>query len=139
MATADSMVCRMIQSVHIAAMALSSAALKRQKELTANIVDKFKGDLCKLFELTMANRKIFQGENKEITSILPDGTTIKHITLIVNWFDSHRILGPINTAVGKYRAASVCKHVDKGASVVVWGPKQLASRSCKSRGPDTCC
>jgi hypothetical protein len=103
------------------------SGFKTAKELTANIVDKFKEDLCKLFELAMANRKIVQGENKEITTILPDGTTIKHITLIVNWFDSHRILGPINTAVGKYRAASVCKYVDKGASVVVWGPKQLAT------------
>lgn len=100
---------------------------KTAKALTADIVDKFKGDLCKLFELAMDNRKIVQGENKEIATILPDGTTLKHITLIVNWFNSHRIIGPIGTALNKYRAASTCKYVDKAASVIVWGPKHLAT------------
>src|SRR3984957_2388364 len=46
---------------------------KTAKELTSDIVEKFKGDLRKLFELAMDNRKIVQGENKEIATILPDG------------------------------------------------------------------
>ncbi len=101
---------------------------KTAKALTADIVEKFKGDLCKLFELVMDNRKVVQGRNKEIATILPDGTTLKHITLIVNWFESHRIIGPIGTALKKYRMASCCRYVDQAASVVIWGPKHLATQ-----------
>jgi hypothetical protein len=100
---------------------------KVAKDLAADIVDKFRSDLRKLFELEMDDGKIVQIENKEIAKILPDGTTLKHIRLIVNWFESHRIIGPIGTAVKKYRKASMCRYVDEGASVVVWGPKQLAT------------
>lgn len=103
------------------------SSFKTAKELTADIVEKFKSDLCRLFELAMDNRKIVQGENKEIAAILPEGTTLKHITLIVNWFDSNRILGPIGTAVKNYRTSSCCKYVDKAATVIVWGPKDLAT------------
>lgn len=100
---------------------------KTSKERTAGIVDKFRTDLRKIFELDLDEGKVVQIENKEMGTILPDGTTIKHIKLIVNWFESHRIVGPIGTAVKKYRKASTCRYVNVGASVVVWGPKQLAT------------
>jgi hypothetical protein len=100
---------------------------KTPKERTNAIVDKFRSDLRRLFELNMDGTKVVQIENKEIATILPDGTTLKHIKLIVNWFESHRIIGPIGTAVKKYRKASCCKYVDAAASVVIWGPTELAT------------
>jgi hypothetical protein len=103
------------------------SSFRTRAGLTADIVEKFKSDLCRLFELTMNNRKVVPSENKEIAAILPEGTTLKHITLIVNWFDSNRIIGPIGTAVKKYRTSSCCKYVDKAATVIVWGPKDLAT------------
>lgn len=102
-------------------------AAKTAKERTHAIVHKFKSDLRKLFELDMDGTKIVQIENKEIATIVPDGTTLKHIKLIVNWFESHRIIGPIGTAVKKYRKESCCKYVDVAASVVIWGPTELAT------------
>ncbi len=103
-------------------------SFKPAKDLTADIVEKFKSDLRKLFELDLHDRKIVQVQNKELATILPSGTTLKHIKLIVNWFESHRILAPIATAFKKYREASTCRYVDPSASVVVWGPKELAAR-----------
>lgn len=102
-------------------------AAKTPKERTNAIVDKFKSDLRRLFELDIKGTKLVQIENKEIATILPDGTTLKHIKLIVNWFESHRILGPIGTALKKYRKESCCKYVDVDASVVIWGPIELAT------------
>lgn len=99
---------------------------KTAKDREKAIIEKFKSDLRKLFELTLDKRKLVRIENAEIATILPDGQTIKHIKLIVNWFESHRVLNPISTAASQYRQISSCKYVDPGASVVVWGPKDLA-------------
>jgi len=62
-----------------------------------------------------------------MATILPKGKRIKHIKLLVNWFESHRVLGPIQTAVAKYKAASKCKYVEPDVTVVVMGPKDLAN------------
>jgi hypothetical protein len=97
---------------------------KTPSERVKAIIKKFKGDLLKLFELK--GKKLAQVENKELGTILPDGTTIKHIFLICNWFNSHQVLGPLLTAVQEYRKASKCRYVDVGVTVVVMGPKQLA-------------
>jgi hypothetical protein len=102
-------------------------AAKTPKDRTTAIVNKFRSDLRRVFELENQGTKLVQIENKEIATILPDGTTLKHIKLIVNWFESHRIIGPIGTAVKKYRIASACKYVDSAASVVIWGPTDLAN------------
>jgi hypothetical protein len=88
------------------------------------IIKKFKNDLLKLFELK--GEKLVHAENKELVTILPKGTKIKHITLICNWFNSHQVLGPILTAVQEYLKASQCRYVDGKVTVVVVGPKQLA-------------
>lgn len=88
------------------------------------IIKKFKNDLLKLFELK--GRKLDHTENKELGTILPKGKKIKHIILICNWFNSHQVLGPILTAVQDYLKASQCRYVDKGVTVIVMGPKQLA-------------
>jgi hypothetical protein len=99
---------------------------KTAKDREKAVVEKFKSDLRKLFELAFDKRKLVRIENAEIATILPDGQTIKHIKLIVNWFESHRVLNPISTAAAQYGQISSCKYVDPGASVVVWGPKDLA-------------
>ena len=100
---------------------------KTTKDRVNGIVDKFREDLRKLFELDTNGTKLVQIENKEIVTILAEGTTIKHIKLIVNWFESHRLIGPIGTALKKYRQASCCKYVDPTASVVIWGPADFAA------------
>lgn len=102
-------------------------AAKKTKDRVDAIVDKFKEDLRKLFELDTNGMKLVHKENKEISTIVAEGTTIKHIKLIVNWFESHRLVGPINTALKKYRKASGCKYVDPTASVVIWGPKDFTA------------
>jgi hypothetical protein len=99
---------------------------KTAKDREKAVAEKFKSDLRKLFELDFDKRKLVRTENTEIATILPDGQTIKHIKLIVNWFESHRVLNPISTATSQYKQISSCRYVDPGASVVVWGPKDLA-------------
>jgi hypothetical protein len=102
-------------------------AFKKPKDRERAIVDKFKGDLRRLFELDFENRKPIRIENKEIPTILREGGKLKHIKLIVNWFESHRVVGPISTAVAQYKQLSACKYVDPGASVIIMGPKELAN------------
>jgi hypothetical protein len=60
-----------------------------------------------------------------MATILPTGQKMAHIQLIVNWFESHRILSPILTAAAEYKLASKCRYLD---SSIVVGPKQLADR-----------
>lgn len=101
-------------------------AFKTNKGRESGIIKKFSADLRRLFELDTKNRRLVHKENRELSTILPPGQRIKHIKLIVNWFESHRILGPILAKVAEYKNASACRYVDPDVTVVVIGPKQLA-------------
>jgi hypothetical protein len=107
---------------------LEHNAFKDNKEREDSIVEKFKSDLRRLYELDTDGKNLVAKENKEIKTILPDGTKIKHIELIVNWFGSHRILNRILSAHRKYAKASASRYTDVGATVVVVGPKQMANQ-----------
>jgi hypothetical protein len=101
---------------------------KTNKQRENAIVEKFKSDLRRLCELDFAKKKLICVDNPEMCTILPDGQKLKHISLIVNWFESHRVLNPILTAFAEYRQASVCRYVDVDACAVVLGPKELANQ-----------
>ena len=101
---------------------------KQNKDIERAITQKFKEDLRRIFELDLERNKLKHCENVEISTILPDGQKIQHIELLVNWFQSHRILNPILTAVTEYASASKCRYVEKTVSVKISGPKELANR-----------
>jgi hypothetical protein len=103
-------------------------AFRTNKQRETAIVEKFKGDLRRIFELDFEKRKLICIDNKEMCTILPDGQKLEHITLLVNWFESHRVLGPILTAFKEYKQTSACRYVLTGASLVVWGPKDMANQ-----------
>ena len=48
--------------------------------------------------------------------------------MITNWFESHRVIGPIAAKLNEYKKASLCRYVSPDASVVVAGPTDLANR-----------
>jgi hypothetical protein len=99
---------------------------KKPKERVEAIVEKFKEDLRRILELEIVDGKLKHSPNSELAFILPANTKIKHIQLITNWFDSHRILGPLNTAFAKYLKASKCRYVTKDATLNILGPNELA-------------
>jgi hypothetical protein len=101
---------------------------KNSKQRETGVVNKFKADLRRLFELVFENKKLVRSKSPEMATILPTGQKIEHIELIVNWFESHRVLNPISTAVTECKLASECRYVNSGASVIVVGPKELANR-----------
>ena len=101
---------------------------KTNKKREDAIVEKFRSDLRRMFELEFEQRELKCIENAELGTILPKGQRIKHIELLPNWFDSHRILGPVLTSVQEYAAVSKCRYVEKDVSVVILGPKDLANR-----------
>ena len=93
------------------------------------IVNKFNADLQRLFELEKNGKtQLVCIVSREMATILPDGKKLNHIELIVNWFESHRILNPILSAFAQYKAASQLKYVDANASLIVVGPRDLANR-----------
>jgi hypothetical protein len=101
---------------------------KTNKQRENAIIEKFKSDLRRLCELEFAKKKLVCIECPEMATILPDGRKLKHISLLLNWFESHRVLNPIFTAFAEYRVTSICRYVDVDASVVVLGPKELANQ-----------
>jgi len=103
-------------------------AFKKNKDREKAIVGKFKGDLLRIFELEPEKGKLKERLNGEMQTILPEGKKIKHIELIVNWFDSHRVLSPILSAAAKYVEASACRYVEKSVTITIVGPRQLANR-----------
>ena len=116
---------------------------KQNRSREAAITKKFKADLRRLFELDIKGSKIVKSANVEMAKILPKGRKLRHIKLIVNWFESHRVLGPISTAADEYREASECRYVTQDVSVVVVGPHELANQYAVDeqtiiRGASTC-
>ena len=97
------------------------------KGLKDDIVKKFSGDLRKLFELEFENRKLKQVSNEELETIMATDRKIKHVYLVVSCFQSHRVIGPLNTNFDKYKATSLMKFVDSDATLTVWGPEDLAA------------
>jgi hypothetical protein len=110
---------------------------KSNKQRENAIVEKFKSDLRRLCELDHAKRKLICIENEELCTILPNGQKLQHVTLLVNWFDSHRVLNPILTAFAEYRQTSLGRYVASDASVVVLGPKELANQYAVDEGTIT--
>lgn len=101
-------------------------AFRTNKQLEKAIVDKFKADLRRLLELEAKGKGLVHVDSPEMSTILPQGRKIQHIELIVNWFESHRVLSPILSAFDEYKANSKCRYVDPSATAIVVGPKNLA-------------
>jgi hypothetical protein len=98
------------------------------KERETALSKKFKSDLRRLLELDFKGKKLIHAESPEMRTILPNGRRLEHIQLIANWFESHRVLNPVMTALNEYKQASKCRYVNSDASAIIVGPKQLAER-----------
>lgn len=107
---------------------LEHNAFASDKQREKAVIKKFKSDLRRLFELDLEKKKLVHITCPEMATILPNGQKLEYIELTANWFESHRVLNPILTAVEEYKLASKCNHVEPTVAVVVVGPDQLANR-----------
>ena len=103
-------------------------AFKSDKGRESGIVKKFRGDLQSLYEVGFVKKKLTVVKTAEMKTILPSGKKIKHIELICNWFESHRVLNPLNDSRAEYAEVSECRYVEKSATIKIVGPKELANR-----------
>lgn len=103
-------------------------AFKTNKGRENDIIKKFRGDLQSLYEVGFAKKKLTVMETAEMKTILPSGKRIKHIELICNWFESHRVLNPLNDSRKEYAEVSECRYTEKTATIKIVGPKELANR-----------
>jgi hypothetical protein len=99
------------------------------KGLKDDIVEKFRGDLRKLFELEHKGKaKLVKKLNVEMPTIMAPGHKIKLFRLVVSWFESHRVVGPLNASLDTYKCASDCTYVEQAAQLTVWGPHDLSTQ-----------
>ena len=99
------------------------------RRLTSDIVAKFQRDLRKLFELEHKTRTVLTHRpTPELGTIIAPGRKLQHVHLVVSWFESHRIVGPLNKAFGTSRDSSKCNCIASTAQPSIWGPKDLATR-----------
>ena len=103
-------------------------AYRQTRSLEKAIVDKFKSDLRRLLELEFKKTVLTCCENPEMATILPTGKKLMHVDLVVNWFESHRVVGPIHTALLEYKQSSTLRYVDANATIAIIGPTELANR-----------
>lgn len=101
---------------------------RQTRSLEKAIVDKFKSDLRRLLELEFKKTVLTCCENPEMATILPVGKKLVHVDLVVNWFESHRVVGPIHTAFLEYKQFSKLRYVEADATVAIIGPTELANR-----------
>jgi hypothetical protein len=102
---------------------------KNLSGLKDDILEKFRSDLRRLFELKFdAKNKLIPNPNAEMATILAPGRKLTNIYLVVSWFETHRIIGPLNKSFAQYKAASSCTYIDVTAQPTIWGPHDLATR-----------
>lgn len=106
---------------------LEPDAAKQNKDKSKLIVDKFSDDLLRLFELERKDGALVYRENRPLTKILEPGQRIAHIVLVANWFSSHEVIGPLQSALSACIAASQCRFVDPAVTLVIKGPAELAN------------
>jgi hypothetical protein len=99
------------------------------KGLKDDIVEKFTDDLKKLFEVNIGpNRRVVHAANAELATIMGDGNKIRAIFLVVNRFETHRVIGALKTAFNRFKRGSQLNFVHADATLTIWGPKDLATR-----------
>jgi hypothetical protein len=101
---------------------------RQTRTLEKAVIEKFKSDLRRLLELEFKKKVLTCCENVEMGSILPSSKKLIHVDLVVNWFESHRVVGPIHSAFLEYKAVSKLRYVDTDATVAIIGPTELANR-----------
>lgn len=104
-------------------------SFKNPKDLKADIIKKFRGDLRTIFEVDHDKKKLVRKPTVEMKTILAEGHKITNIYLIVSCFESHQIIGPLNESFQEYMVASACTYVDAAAQPTIWGPKDLTTLS----------
>ena len=94
------------------------------------VVKKFSADLRRLFELeTQAQAQaLVHKATPELPTILAANQRLLHINLVSNWFQSHRVIGPLMTRFHDYKTASSCRYVSPTATLIIMGPAELANR-----------
>jgi hypothetical protein len=81
---------------------------KKPKDLEKGIVGKFSEDLRRLCELDTQKTALIHKENKALPNVLPLGVKLAEIALICNWFESHKVISPLHTALAKYLMVHAC-------------------------------
>ena len=67
------------------------------------VVKKFAGDLRRLFELEVKDGVLIHKATPELATILSPTQRLQHVDLNTNWFESHRVIGPLATKLeGNY-------------------------------------
>src|SRR5436190_13413934 len=97
-------------------------------DLKDDIIKKFNADLRKLFELKFDDKmRLADAPNVELATIMGDGNKVKNVYLVLSWFETHRVIGPLITHFDKCKKASNLRYVDADAKLTIWGPKDLAT------------
>lgn len=103
----------------------------KAKGLKSDIIKKFQSDLRTLCEVSPQGKSktkaLIHNETAELKTIMGAGRKLEIVRLVVSVFDTHQIVGALNTSFDEYKAASQCRFVEKGAKLTIWGPKELAS------------
>lgn len=103
-------------------------SFKDAKAYERAIIAKFSSDLRRICELETSKKSPVHSPNKPLEDILPKGVRIKEIILICNWFESHKVIGPLHSALADYLKVSVCTYICSDAVVQIIGPLEFAQR-----------
>ncbi len=103
-------------------------SFKNAKAYEKAIVSKFSSDLLRLCELKIEKKVLVHDENVALKDILPKGVRLKEVLLICNWFESHKVIGPLHSALMEYLKVSSSTYICPDAVPQIIGPVEFAQR-----------
>lgn len=94
-------------------------------ELRTKVARKFREDFRKIFELKYEGKALVHEENSRLATVLTAGKKVKHLRLIANYAEDHRLIGDLNQSWTEYKQASACRFIDDTCGWHLWGPDDI--------------
>jgi hypothetical protein len=105
---------------------------KVNREITTNIVNKYRQDFQRIFSLGVSGkgkaRKLVDDPNEKLPRVLGSTIKLKNLYLVLSYFQDNSIIGTLRDAFNEYRAASNVAHVEKDIEFSIWGPADVATQ-----------
>jgi hypothetical protein len=100
------------------------------KELSKGIITKFSSDLCRVFGLKTKGRgskkSFVEKPNVELAAVLGTNTRLKHLYLVVSYFQDKTIIGALRDHFDGCKTATKAGYIDPSIDFTLFGPREFA-------------
>ena len=96
------------------------------RALAGAVIEKFRKDLRKLFELKKKGKTWCDEPSLTLPVIFENGAKLKALYLVCSWMEHNTIVGKLHAAFAEYKKSSALRFVEHDCTMTIWDAKQFA-------------